>query len=57
MTIPILATVLRALWFVAEKTHALRHKVKPAGDWDKLSLTSWMAADLTIPLGVIYRFH
>ena len=56
MTIAILATVIRALWFVAEKTHALRHKVTPAGDWDKSSLTIWMAADLTIPLGVIIGF-
>jgi isoprenylcysteine carboxyl methyltransferase (ICMT) family protein YpbQ len=56
MTIPILATVIRALWFVAEKTHALRHRDKPDGDWDKSSLTIWMAADLTIPLGVIIGF-
>jgi protein-S-isoprenylcysteine O-methyltransferase Ste14 len=56
MTIRIVAIVIRALWFVAEKTHALRHKVTPAGDWDKSSLTIWMAADLTIPLGVIIGF-
>jgi len=56
MTISILATVIRALWFVAENTHALRHNAKPAGDWDKSSLTIWMAADLTIPLGVIVGF-
>ena len=56
MTIPILATVIRALWFVAERTHAVRNKIKPAGDWDKLSLPIWMAADLTIPLGVIIGF-
>lgn len=55
MTIAILATVIRALWFVAEITHARRHKVTPAGDWDK-SLTIWMAADLTIPLGIIVGF-
>jgi len=56
MTIPILAIVIRVLWSVAEKTHALRHKVKPAGDWDKSSLTIWMAADLTIPVGIIIGF-
>jgi protein-S-isoprenylcysteine O-methyltransferase Ste14 len=56
MTIRILATIIRALWFVAEKTHALRHKEKSVGDWDKSSLTIWMAADLTIPLGVIIGF-
>jgi protein-S-isoprenylcysteine O-methyltransferase Ste14 len=56
MTILVLATVIRALWFVAEKTHALRHRVTPVGDWDKSSLTIWMAADLTIPLGVMIGF-
>src|SRR6185436_16677648 len=56
MTIPILATVIRALWFAAERTHALRHKIKIAGDWDKSSLTIFMAADLTIPIGVIIGF-
>ena len=56
MTLPILATVIRALWFVAEKIHALRHKVTSAGDWDRSSLTIWMAADLTIPLGVVIGF-
>ena len=56
MTISILATVIRALWFVVEMTHALRHKIKPADNWDKSSLTIWMAADLTIPLGVIIGF-
>ena len=56
MTIAILATAIRALWFVAEKTHARRHKVTPAGDFDRSSLAIWMAADLTIPLGVIIGF-
>ena len=56
MTVRILAIVIRALWFVAEKTHALRHKDKPTGDWDRSSLTIWKAADLTIPLGVIVGF-
>ena len=56
MTISILAIVIRALWFVAEKTHAVRSKVQPTGDWDKSSLAIWMAADLTIPLGVILGF-
>jgi protein-S-isoprenylcysteine O-methyltransferase Ste14 len=56
MTIRILATVIRALWFVAEKTHAARHKDKPGRDGDKSSLTIWMAADLTVPLGVVIGF-
>jgi protein-S-isoprenylcysteine O-methyltransferase Ste14 len=56
MTIRVLAIVIRVLWFVAEKIHALRQKNQPAGDCDKSSLTIWMAADLTIPLGVIIGF-
>jgi len=56
MTVGILAVLIRALWFIAEKTHALRDKNKPSGDWDKSSLTIWMAADLTIPLGVVIGF-
>ena len=56
MTISILATAIRALWFVAEKAHALRHPVKPADDLDRFSLSIWMAADLTIPMGVVIGF-
>ncbi|SRR5258705_4285381 len=56
MTIPILATVIRALWLIAERAHALRYKVKPVQNWDKSSLTVWMVADATIPLGVVIGF-
>jgi protein-S-isoprenylcysteine O-methyltransferase Ste14 len=56
MTVRICAVAIRALWLVAEKIHALRHKDKPARDWDKSSLTIWMAADLTMSLGVIIGF-
>ena len=56
MTFRICAVVIRALWFVAEKTHAVGLKDKPGRDWDKSSLTIWMAADLSVPLGVIIGF-
>lgn len=56
MTIPVLAIVIRALWFVAEIIHAHRHNIMPVGDWDRSSLTIWMAADLTIPIGVVIGF-
>jgi protein-S-isoprenylcysteine O-methyltransferase Ste14 len=56
MMIPILATVLRALWAVAEKAHAICHKVNIQGDWDKSSMKIWIAADLTIPFGILIGF-
>jgi len=56
MTIPIIATILRALWFMAEKTHAARHKVTPLKNRDKASLKILMAATLAVPAGVIVGF-
>ncbi len=56
MTISILATVLRALWFIAENAHASRHKVTPAKDWDRSSLKILMLAALAVPVGVIVGF-
>jgi protein-S-isoprenylcysteine O-methyltransferase Ste14 len=56
MTIPILATIIRVLWTVAERAHAVRHKVNIDGQWDKSSLRIWMAADLMIPFGIIIGF-
>lgn len=56
MTISILASAIRALWFVAEKAHALRHPLNPPDDLDRRSLHVFMAADLTIPVGVVFGF-
>ena len=56
MTIPIIATTLRALWFIAEKVHAARHKVTPARNRDRASLKLLMAATLAVPAGVIVGF-
>ena len=56
MTIPIIATTLRALWFIAEKVHAARHQVTPAKNRDRASLKISMAATLAVPAGVIVGF-
>ncbi len=57
MTIPIIATILRALWFIAEKIHAARHKfLTPIKNRDRASLTILMAATLAVPAGVAVGF-
>lgn len=56
MTLPVVATVLRALWFVAEKVHAARHKVVPVKERDRASLKILMAATLAVPAGVAVGF-
>lgn len=56
MTIPIIATTLRALWFIAERVHAARHKATPAQTRDRASLKILMAATLAVPAGVIAGF-
>jgi hypothetical protein len=59
MTISILATVLRAMWFIAEiaeKAHSSHRKVTPAKDWDRSSLKILMLATLAVPVGVIVGF-
>src|SRR2546422_6118347 len=56
MTISILATVLRAMWFIGEITHAYHRKVTPAKDWDRSSLKILMLATLAVPVGVIIGF-
>ena len=43
MTIPIVATILRALWFMGEMIHAARHKVTPLKNRDSASLKILMA--------------
>ena len=56
LTAPILATALRAAWFVAEKVHDSRLRVAPAGDWDRSSLKLLKAATLAVPVGVAVGF-
>lgn len=40
MTIPIIATVMRALWLIAEWIHSLNHKAEST-ERDKFSRTIW----------------
>ena len=56
MTISILATVLRAMWFIGEIAHAYDRKVTPAKDWDRSSLKIFKLATLAVPVGVIVGF-
>ena len=56
MTISILATVLRAMWLIAELAHASHRKITPAKDWDRSSLKILMLATLAVPVGVIVGF-
>jgi len=57
MTIPLIAVVLRALWFIGERTHAARHKsLTPIKNRDRASLNFLMAATLAVPVGVVVGF-
>jgi len=56
VTITILATVLRAMWFIGEIAHASHCKVTPAKDWDRSSLKILRLATLAVPVGVIVGF-
>ena len=56
MTIPILATVIRALWLVIEYPYLRRYRVSPAKDWDKHSAKLWDAANAIEPVGMIVGF-
>ena len=56
MTLPIIATILRALWLMAELIHAARHKFTPGKNRDRASLKILKAATLALPAGVIIGF-
>jgi protein-S-isoprenylcysteine O-methyltransferase Ste14 len=56
MTISILATALRAIWFIGEIAHASHRQVTPAKDWDRSSLKVLKLATLAVPVGVIVGF-
>jgi protein-S-isoprenylcysteine O-methyltransferase Ste14 len=56
MTIPILATVIRALWLIIEYPYLRRHGVAPAKDWDKHSAKLWDAANALEPVGMVIGF-
>ena len=56
MTIPILATVIRALWLLIEYPYLRRYRVAPAKDWDKHSAKLWDAANAIEPVGMLIGF-
>jgi protein-S-isoprenylcysteine O-methyltransferase Ste14 len=57
MSIPIIAIILRVLWFIAEMIHAGRHKfLTPIKHRDRASLNIFRAATLAVPVGVIVGF-
>ncbi|MDQ3817607.1 MAG: isoprenylcysteine carboxylmethyltransferase family protein [Acidobacteriota bacterium] len=56
MTIPILATLIRALWLVIEYLYLRRHRVSPAKDWDRHSAKLWDIANAIEPVGLAFGF-
>jgi protein-S-isoprenylcysteine O-methyltransferase Ste14 len=56
LTIPILATVVRALWLVIEYPYLRRNRVSPAKDWDKHSAKLWDVANAIEPIGMVLGF-
>jgi len=56
MLIPILATAIRVFWVLVEFPYVLRHKIRPAKNWDKHSAKLWDAANLFEMLGMILGF-
>lgn len=56
LSVAVIATALRAAWFVAETVHAYRTRVAPAEDRDEASLKLLKAATLAVPAGVAVGF-
>ena len=56
LTIPILATVIRALWLVIEYPYLRPSRVSPAKDWDKHSARLWDVANAIEPIGMVMGF-
>ncbi len=59
MTIPILATIVRALWVIVEYPYLRRHRIKPARttrDLDKHSAKLWDAANALELVGMVLGF-
>jgi protein-S-isoprenylcysteine O-methyltransferase Ste14 len=55
MSIPILATVIRGLWLIAEWLHSLNHKAESA-ERDRFSRTIWDVGTCLGVVGVIIGF-
>jgi protein-S-isoprenylcysteine O-methyltransferase Ste14 len=56
MIIPILATVIRALWLVVEYPYLRRYGAEQAKDWDRYSARLWDAANAFEPVGMLLGF-
>jgi protein-S-isoprenylcysteine O-methyltransferase Ste14 len=56
MTIPILATTIRALWVLIEYPYLRRYEVKPAKDWDRHSRNVWDIANALELVGMVFGF-
>lgn len=56
MTIPILATAIRALWALIEYPYLRRYEVKPAKDWDRHSRNVWDVAHVMELVGMVLGF-
>jgi protein-S-isoprenylcysteine O-methyltransferase Ste14 len=56
MIIPILATILRALWIVVEVPYLRRFKVTTRRDWDRRSALLWEFANAIEPIGMVMGF-
>lgn len=56
MTIPILATVIRAIWLLVEVPYLRRYRTNPSKDWDKNSAKLWDAASGIELIGMILGF-
>lgn len=56
MIIPILATVIRAVWLLIEVSYLRRYKTTPSKDWDKHSAKLWDAASGIELIGMILGF-
>lgn len=54
--IPILATLIRALWLIFEYPYLGRYRIKAAKDWDKNSAKLWDIANSVEPVGMILGF-
>ena len=55
MAIPIIATVIRGLWLIAEWIHSLNHKAEST-DWDKFSRTVWDVGTCIGVIGVVVGY-
>ena len=56
MTIPVLATIIRTFWYLAEMLHAAHQVIKPAKDLDGSSLIILKAVTLAVPVAAVVGF-